>query len=70
MTHGGVIRSLYRRACQVARPGKVLNTSMNTFELSDNGDKWTIKSWGDVAHLDHTHTAFLNSGFGGDTTSG
>ena len=68
VTHGGVIRSLYRRACPNRRPkGKVLNTSVNIFHLSD-GEKWAIKTWGDVSHLNRTE--YSQSGFGGDRTSG
>lgn len=66
VTHGGVIRALYRRACPNKRSGKVLNTSINVFHLF--GDKWTIKTWGDVGHLNQT--GYLQSGFGGDKTSG
>lgn len=67
VTHGGVIRSLYKRACPSERCGKIPNTSINIFHLS-NGDEWVIKSWGDVSHLNQT--GFLKSGFGGDSTSG
>nr|XP_011464323.1 PREDICTED: phosphoglycerate mutase-like protein 4 [Fragaria vesca subsp. vesca] len=68
VTHGGVIRSLYQRACPNGRSiGKVTNTSINTFHLYDE-DKWTIKSWGDVSHMKETD--YLESGFGGDGTSG
>ncbi|XP_030975491.1 phosphoglycerate mutase-like protein 4 [Quercus lobata] len=68
VTHGGVIRTFYKRACPNGRAGgKVLNTSINIFHLSD-GDEWTIKSWGDVSHLNRT--GVLESGFGGDRTSG
>ncbi|KAI6700086.1 hypothetical protein NL676_014410 [Syzygium grande] len=36
VTHGGVIQSLYRRACPNKQPGgKFLNTSVNIFHLSD-----------------------------------
>ncbi|XP_038718879.1 phosphoglycerate mutase-like protein 4 isoform X3 [Tripterygium wilfordii] len=67
-THGGVIRALYKRACPNGRSvGKVLNASVNIFHLFD-GDKWTIKTWGDVSHL--KQTGYLNSGFGGSATSG
>ncbi|XVF17729.1 hypothetical protein REPUB_Repub10bG0148700 [Reevesia pubescens] len=67
VSHGGVIRSLYKRACPNEKSGgKVLNTSVNIFHLSD--DEWTIKSWGDVSHLDD-QTGYLKSGFGGDRTS-
>ncbi|XP_030538796.1 phosphoglycerate mutase-like protein 4 isoform X3 [Rhodamnia argentea] len=68
VTHGGVIRSLNRRACPNKRSGrKVLNTSVNIFHLSD-GDNWVLKSWGDVSHL--SQTEHLSTGFGGDRTSG
>ncbi|XP_022740502.1 phosphoglycerate mutase-like protein 4 isoform X2 [Durio zibethinus] len=67
VSHGGVIRSLYKRACPDGKPGgKVLNTSVNIFHLSD--EDWTIKTWGDVSHLEQT--GYLKSGFGGDKTSG
>jgi probable phosphoglycerate mutase len=68
VTHGGFIRSLYKRACPNGRtPGKVLNTSVSVFHL-DADDKWILKMWGDVSHL--SQTGFLQSGFGGDRTSG
>nr|KJB43645.1 hypothetical protein B456_007G210600 [Gossypium raimondii] len=67
VSHGGVIRSLYKRACPNGKSGgKVLNTSVNIFHLCD--EEWTIKSWGDVSHLQQT--GYLESGFGGDKTSG
>ncbi|KAM7507070.1 hypothetical protein LguiA_017523 [Lonicera macranthoides] len=67
VTHGGVIRSLHKRATPRGRSaGKILNTSVNVFHLSD-GDEWTIEAWGDVSHLDQM--GFLKSGFGGDATS-
>ncbi|KAL1809900.1 hypothetical protein ACET3Z_026890 [Daucus carota] len=67
VTHGGFIRALHRRATTHHRVGKVLNTSVNVFHLSDGG-KWSIKTWGDVSHL--SETGFLKSGFGGDSNSG
>lgn len=67
VTHGGLIRALHRRATTHHRVGKVVNTSVNVFHLSDGG-KWTIKTWGDVSHL--SKTGFLKSGFGGDSNSG
>ncbi|XP_028768464.1 phosphoglycerate mutase-like protein 4 isoform X2 [Neltuma alba] len=67
VTHGGVIRSLYKRANNKnKRCGMILNTSVNVFHLYE--DKWIIKTWGDVSHL--SQTGFLQSGFGGDRTSG
>lgn len=68
VTHGGFIRSLYKRACPDGGfAGKVLNTSVSVFHL-DVEDKWSLKMWGDVSHL--SQTEFLQSGFGGDKTSG
>lgn len=67
VTHGGTIRALCKRADPHRRGGKVLNTSVNVFHLSD-GDKWKKKTWGDVSHLDQTD--YLQSGFGGDKNSG
>ncbi|KAF8410012.1 hypothetical protein HHK36_002532 [Tetracentron sinense] len=68
VTHGGVLRALYKRAAPNGQhQGKILNTSVNIFHLSD-GEEWIIKTWGDVSHL--TGTGFLETGFGGDRTSG
>lgn len=69
VSHGGTIRALCKRAHphRHGGGGKVLNTSVNVFHLSD-GDKWKIKTWGDVSHLDQTD--YLQSGFGGDKNSG
>ncbi|WCJ31087.1 Phosphoglycerate mutase family protein [Euphorbia peplus] len=68
VAHGGVIRALYRRACPNKKlVGKIVNTSINIFQIS--GDKnWTLKVWGDVSHLNQS--GYLESGFGGDRTSG
>ncbi|KAK4759108.1 hypothetical protein SAY87_020409 [Trapa incisa] len=68
VTHGGVIRSLCRRACPSRRFGKVLNTSINIFHLYEGDNKWVLRSSGDVSHLDPS--GFLDTGFGGDRTSG
>ncbi|KAA0045862.1 hypothetical protein IC582_024847 [Cucumis melo] len=69
VSHGGTIRALWKRAHphRHGGGGKILNTSVNVFHLSD-GDKWKIKTWGDVSHLDQTD--YLQSGFGGDKNSG
>ncbi|KAI3452049.1 hypothetical protein Pfo_008714 [Paulownia fortunei] len=69
VSHGATIEALHTRAfpsgdCR----GKVLNASVNVFHLSDDQDEWSIKSWGDVSHLNQT--GFLESGFGGDRNSG
>ncbi|GKU94697.1 hypothetical protein SLEP1_g8149 [Rubroshorea leprosula] len=54
VTHGGVIKALHKKACpKMKLAGKILNTSINIFLLSD-GDGWIIKAWGDVSHLDAT----------------
>lgn len=69
VSHGGVIRSLQGLASSShgGSRQKVLNTSVNIFHLSHKG-KWTIKTWGDVSHLEQT--GVLESGFGGDKLSG
>ncbi|KAK7331111.1 hypothetical protein VNO77_25325 [Canavalia gladiata] len=68
VTHGGFIRALYKWARPNGRPaGNVLNTCISVFHLYGE-DKWTLKVWGDVSHL--SETGFLQSGFGGDRTSG
>ncbi|KAL3833363.1 hypothetical protein ACJIZ3_008099 [Penstemon smallii] len=68
VSHGGTIRALHRKASPHGRSvGKVLNTSVNVFHISDK-DEWSIESWGDVSHLDRA--GFLDSGFGGDKNSG
>ncbi|XP_076917333.1 phosphoglycerate mutase-like protein 4 [Bidens hawaiensis] len=69
VTHGGVIRALHERASSGTghRSGRILNVSVNVLHLSDP-DKWAIKSWGDVSHLNGA--GYLDSGFGGDRMSG
>lgn len=69
VTHGGVIRALHQRASpgNRRRAGRILNVSVNVFHLSDP-EKWDIKVWGDVGHLNGAN--YLDSGFGGDRTSG
>ncbi|XP_043707912.1 phosphoglycerate mutase-like protein 4 [Telopea speciosissima] len=68
VTHGGFIRTLYKRAVPKGKSaGKILNTSVNIFHLSD-GEDWHIKTWGDVSHL--SKTEFLETAFGGDKLSG
>lgn len=69
VTHGGVIRALQQRAYTGTgqRAGRILNVSVNVFHLSDP-DQWEIKTWGDVSHLNGA--GYLESGFGGDRTSG
>ncbi|GJT78685.1 phosphoglycerate mutase-like protein 4 [Tanacetum coccineum] len=69
VTHGGVIRALHERAStgKRHRAGRILNVSVNVLHLTDT-EKWVIKSWGDVSHLNGA--GYLDSGFGGDRTSG
>ncbi|KAL7604958.1 hypothetical protein Lser_V15G20220 [Lactuca serriola] len=69
VTHGGVIRALHQRAYTGSgqRAGRILNVSVSVLHLSDP-DRWVIKSWGDVSHLNGA--GYLDSGFGGDRTSG
>lgn len=50
VTHGGVLRALYRHAKGTFPAGLVLNTSLNVFRISD-GNEWSLCSWGDVTHL-------------------
>ncbi|XP_020575584.1 phosphoglycerate mutase-like protein 4 [Phalaenopsis equestris] len=69
VTHGGVLRELYRRA----RPmgplnGHIKNTSVNVIHIHEDGQKWTIKKWGDVSHLQQVGAQ--EDAFGGDRTSG
>ncbi|KAL3344542.1 hypothetical protein AABB24_023799 [Solanum stoloniferum] len=68
VSHGGAIRALHMRASPHRRSkSKIWNTSVGILHLSDK-DEWTVKLWADVSHLNKTK--FLNSGFGGDKTSG
>ncbi|MCO5612638.1 hypothetical protein L7F22_066907 [Adiantum nelumboides] len=50
VTHGGVLHALHHHVTGKPPPGKVLNTSINVFEIS-NRKVWTLQSWGDVSHL-------------------
>ncbi|KAG8474688.1 hypothetical protein CXB51_031145 [Gossypium anomalum] len=61
VTHGGVIRALYRRACSRRFRGSILNTSVNIFQISGD-DVWTIKAWVDIDHLNQPGHSM--SGFG------
>ncbi|CAN6563008.1 unnamed protein product [Malus baccata var. baccata] len=68
VTHGGVIRTLLKKGYPNGKSvGKVGNTSIHIFHLYDDG-KWTVKSSGDVSHLNQTD--YLESAFGGDENSG
>uniref|UniRef100_A0A5B7CBG0 Putative phosphoglycerate mutase-like protein 4 isoform X2 n=1 Tax=Davidia involucrata TaxID=16924 RepID=A0A5B7CBG0_DAVIN len=67
VTHGGVVRALHKRAAPTEKmQGKILNASVNIFHIS--GEEWIIKTWNDVNHLNNT--GFLETAFGGDSTSG
>ncbi|XP_010907875.1 phosphoglycerate mutase-like protein 4 [Elaeis guineensis] len=68
VTHGGVLRELHKRAVPTGSiKGKIHNTSVNVFHISDSGGHWIIKTWGDISHLQET--GVLDSAFGGDGTS-
>lgn len=53
VTHGGVLGVMYRHingtSPQAARDYSLLNASINRLLFS--GGRWSIESWGDVAHL-------------------
>lgn len=54
VTHGTVLRSIYRRAVPKGGPApKVQNASVSILHLF-GGDDWVIKSWGDHSHLNQT----------------
>ncbi|VVA09539.1 Hypothetical predicted protein [Prunus dulcis] len=68
VSHGAVIETLDKQASPDGRSVRyVLNASVNIFHVYDDG-KWTIKSWGDVSHLNQTGS--LQSDFGRDEKSG
>ncbi|KAG0480094.1 hypothetical protein HPP92_010692 [Vanilla planifolia] len=68
VTHGGVLRELYRKACPLgSMHGTIKNTSINVIRIYSNG-KWCIKKWGDVSHLQEI--GFKEDAFGGDKASG
>eukprot|EP01018_Ginkgo_biloba_P036270 Gb_37340 [translate_table: standard] len=67
VTHGGVLRALWKFAGGKSSPGKVLNASINVFQRSEN-DSWVVHTWCDTTHLDGV--GVLTSGFGGDRESG
>ncbi|KAK8921957.1 hypothetical protein KSP39_PZI020378 [Platanthera zijinensis] len=69
VTHGGVLRELHKRASPTMLPnGKIKNTSINVIRINENDDKWTVKRWGDVGHLQGV--VVKEDAFGGDGTSG
>lgn len=53
--HGGVVDIAWRRAeghaLTVKRPGTILNTSINVFDVHPDGS-WEMGAWNQVAHLD------------------
>lgn len=68
VTHGGVLRELYGRASPTTAPDRrIKNTSVNVIHISENGQEWTIKKWGDVSHL--KGVGVKEDAFGGDRTS-
>ncbi|XP_072977472.1 phosphoglycerate mutase-like protein 4 isoform X1 [Typha angustifolia] len=67
VTHGGFLRELYRRAApNESLNGKIHNTSVNVFLISDG--RWIIKKWGEICHLQEI--GVLDGAFGGDRISG
>ena len=54
-SHGGVIDIVWRKAGGHAltekRPGTILNTSINVFDVEENGE-WRMGPWNQVDHLD------------------
>ena len=68
VTHGGVLREFHNFAAPTEKtPGKIKNTSINIFQTGGE-DEWTIKTWGDINHLNKT--GFLETAFRGDKNSG
>lgn len=65
VSHGGVILSAHRHICGSYPRGAVKNASLNVVRWA--GDKWTVVSWGDVAHLGGIGS--LANAFGGDVRS-
>jgi 2,3-bisphosphoglycerate-dependent phosphoglycerate mutase len=69
VSHGGFIRELHRKAAPNRKlEGKIQNTSINEILISASNNRWFIKIWGDTSHLQGI--GVLDSGFGGDKTSG
>ncbi|XP_057419540.1 phosphoglycerate mutase-like protein 4 [Lotus japonicus] len=66
VSHGASIHTLHKWACPNERSTHIHNTSISVFHLYGE-DKWTLKIWGDVSHLNQN--GFLQSGFGGNKTS-
>jgi len=66
VTHGGVIRALWKIVGERSPPGMVLNTSINVIRRHENGS-WDVPCWGDITHLNGV--GFLSSGCGGDSQS-
>lgn len=50
VTHGGVMNALHRHVKGKPSPGRILNTSINVFKVT-NEKVWSLHSWGDVSHL-------------------
>lgn len=68
VTHGGATRELYRRARSNCSPrGRIQNTAVSVFLVSENGENWMLKVWGDVSHLEEI--GVLEDSFGGDRNS-
>ncbi|KAH7302752.1 hypothetical protein KP509_23G085700 [Ceratopteris richardii] len=50
ITHGGVVRALHRHATGMSPTGRILNTSINIFRIT-NENVWALQCWGDTSHL-------------------
>jgi probable phosphoglycerate mutase len=53
ITHGGILDSLFRKACAMAlntpRTFSLFNCSINVFSIT--GDGWILEAWGGIGHL-------------------
>ncbi|XP_073018794.1 phosphoglycerate mutase-like protein 4 [Primulina eburnea] len=59
VSHDVTIRALHRKVSPQGKPiGKVINTSLNVFLVSDKGE-WIVKTWGDVNHLLNNTAEFI-----------
>jgi len=58
VTHGGILTGFFQQIVgvspQAARRFSLLNAAINVFVCED--DRWTLRTWGDIAHLETTGT--------------
>ncbi|XP_021752184.1 phosphoglycerate mutase-like protein 4 [Chenopodium quinoa] len=62
VTHGEVIRILYRRILPFEGLPRISNTSVSILQLSE-GEVWSFKTWNDDSHL--REAEYLESALGG-----